>query len=349
MSGSSDLLCGLLFGAEYVCHANYCITQIAACQVFLCYTYSAMKLLAIAMLLTIMQAPPPVPRKAANHPAKTGENSQRQTNDDKAPAPKPDAALNPDAAKRNEAKGEKVESKNTAQPIQVTQLPNVTVNPSHRDWADWGIWVFNFFLVVVGGFQVFLLWGTLRAIRRQADQMERQTTKLEESIVIATDSAKAALLNAQAVINSERPWMFIATNPAVGNPRETHVKFTAVNRGRTPAEIIAYTGDFTYAEKAEDLDPAPHYGLAGLELAHKKYMCTGDSFEVFDFDCSAIISQQQWEENQRNRKRLIFIGHVVYRDLITRDKHETCYCYWLSPVPWIGLIIGGPPEYNKHN
>src|SRR5947199_3945706 len=58
----------LLVGAEDVCHAYYCITETSACQVFLCYSNS-MPYLIFAVLLTIMQAAPPVPRKAADKPA----------------------------------------------------------------------------------------------------------------------------------------------------------------------------------------------------------------------------------------------------------------------------------------
>lgn len=43
-----------------------------------------------------------------------------------------------------------------------------------RDWADWGVWVFSLLLVVVGGLQVWFLYRTLGAIKRQADLMDQQ-------------------------------------------------------------------------------------------------------------------------------------------------------------------------------
>jgi hypothetical protein len=42
---------GLLVGAEYVCHAYYCITEIQSCQVFLCYNFSVMKILALSAVV----------------------------------------------------------------------------------------------------------------------------------------------------------------------------------------------------------------------------------------------------------------------------------------------------------
>ena len=59
-----------------------------------------------------------------------------------------------------------------SQSVKVTELPPISVA---KDWSDQAYWLFTLFLVAVGGLQVFLLWGNLRAIERQAMQMERQT------------------------------------------------------------------------------------------------------------------------------------------------------------------------------
>ncbi len=227
-------------------------------------------------------------------------------------------------------------------------------------------WFFSGILVFVGAAGVYLAYRTLKAIQGQLNEIKRageQTDKLiahtaqqaEAAKTAAESSAKnaeSARLNAQAVINSERPWVFIKLNEPVQNPRETQIKFTAINRGRTPAEVTLYTADFIFAHP-ESLASIPTYPLAGHELAHKKYLPQGDSFEVYEFDCRTVMESQQWSNlNQPNQqgevKRFVFIGHVLYRDLITREEHETRFCYWLSPAPWIGLIVGGPPEYNKH-
>jgi len=56
--------------------------------------------------------------------------------------------------------------------IRISDFPPVSVT---KDWSDRAYWLFTLFLVAVGALQVFLLWGNLRAIERQALQMERQT------------------------------------------------------------------------------------------------------------------------------------------------------------------------------
>jgi hypothetical protein len=162
-----------------------------------------MKWLALVMLLAVFQASPPVPRKAPDRPAQS--NSAKQP-------------------------------ENTEHTVGISKLPTVTVANPKRDWADWAYWGFNALLVAVGALQVVLLLWTLRAIRRQADEMARQvdltfgqlramheqitemseqTDVLETSVAAAQKGADAALLNAQAVINAERAWVIPELRPLV--------------------------------------------------------------------------------------------------------------------------------------
>ena len=39
---------------------------------------------------------------------------------------------------------------------------------------------------------------------------------------------------------------------------------------------------------------------------------------------------------------------VTPTDLITREEHETRFCYFLSPNPGVGLVMTGPRNYNQH-
>jgi hypothetical protein len=57
--------------------------------------------------------------------------------------------------------------------IKLTSLPPVTIADKQKTFLDhaldWGPWVSNFLLVIVGGFQVWLLFRTWKTIKRQAD------------------------------------------------------------------------------------------------------------------------------------------------------------------------------------
>jgi hypothetical protein len=105
--------------------------------------------------------------------------------------------------------------------VDVKSLPPVTVNPARKDWADWGYWAFGGLLVIVGIFQVALLYRTVtigqkqrdlldqqtklverqaNLMERQANLMERQATSLEESIQVAEKNAAAASESSKAAI-----------------------------------------------------------------------------------------------------------------------------------------------------
>ena len=198
--------------------------------------------------------------------------------------------------------------------------------------------IITFFLAIFTG----LLWYITTKLVKDGKESGVRATE------IAQATADAAVLHAQAIINSERPWLFITINKPIQFPWQTNVVFTATNQGRTPAEVIMWHVEWTYRESADMLEPTPSYPMEDSEFVHKKYLATGHSFEVFEFNCHDIFNEQSWQEHVKKRRRLIFYGHVVYRDLITREQHESRFCYWLSPAEWVGLIIGGPSEYHKH-
>ena len=158
-----------------------------------------MKLLPLAVLLTVMQASPPV-RKAT-------DNSAQAT-----------AQIKSNGTDGNQ------------QSVSISKLPTVTVAAPKRDLADWGYWAFSGLLVIVGFLQVLLLWRTLRAIQRQADDMGRQvdlafgqlramheqitemsaqTDVLEKSVTVAQESANTARENFEAYIRKERAFVLI--------------------------------------------------------------------------------------------------------------------------------------------
>jgi hypothetical protein len=92
--------------------------------------------------------------------------------------------------------------------VGISKLPPVSVT---RDWADWGVWVFSFLLVVVGVLQVWLLWRTLGAMKQQADLMKQQA-----------DIQEAAL----------QQWVDVVTADAGGdNQKSLPNKLLAVNLG----------------------------------------------------------------------------------------------------------------------
>jgi hypothetical protein len=155
-----------------------------------------------AVLLFVTQAPVPVPRQASyrSTSASSTVNSQRKSHD--APATPPVAVIDPTAAPSSQPHSDKQGQNDDPHSVVISKFPTVSMN---KDWADWGLWVFNFMLVVVGALQVVMLLKTLRVIRIQGNHMERQTVILEKSVAVAEVGANAAQLSVEQMISRERP------------------------------------------------------------------------------------------------------------------------------------------------
>jgi hypothetical protein len=184
------------------------------------------------------------------------------------------------------------------------------------------------------------------AANKNAEFSKLNAEATEKSADAAKASADAALLNARAVINSERPWMIIELTPIPGVPKEGYVVFRAWNRGRTPAEILAYQGNFFYHGHDEQFKPDPTF--KPLETRYRVCISPGNSIEIYGFSLTGSLPPDHWEWMQKERKYMYFYGNIVYRDLISNEEHESRFCYWLSPAPGVGLIMGGDRNWNKY-
>ncbi len=117
-----------------------------------------MKIIALAVLLAVVQANLPTPRKAPDNT--TQAPAQVKSKGDTSQAKPLPAQLPVETDSNRPAKGDSTEqhSENTQHTVGISKLPPVTATPTKRDWADWAYWGFNLLLVAVGGFQVYLLF-----------------------------------------------------------------------------------------------------------------------------------------------------------------------------------------------
>lgn len=193
-----------------------------------------------------------------------------------------------------------------------------------------------------------------------------QAVLTRNSANAARDAAIAAKTNSQAVINSERPWMFIEiqTNEAKGTDVTEHLGFSVTfkNWGKTPAEIISFQDHPTFFDNIESIPNEPAYSLEGHVWAHTRMVPAGEIWR--DPGCSywwaeSLLPPDVWQEIRRSRKRLVYWGRLQYRDLLEESRtifdvkqrpltiHETCFCYFWSPA-MNEFLICGPMGYNKH-
>lgn len=203
-------------------------------------------------------------------------------------------------------------------------------------------------LVAVGiATAVFIWW--------QAFETRRSVRAIRDSIPYQEKTATAALLNAQAVVNAERPWILIEVywKEGVSGPEPTLSGwvFQAVNKGQTPADIVSLYFEREFVGKPDDLPLPPKY--------RSPIIVTGDNLMVRDekWTLSSPIHAESWIDNRGKRDVVmdakefpVFYGQVIYRDTL-REKtdpageHHTRFCFAYNAF-MKNIIPSGPQEYR---
>jgi len=215
-------------------------------------------------------------------------------------------------------------------------------------WRDQILWGANIVLVILGYAGILLALSTLKKI-------ERQTSSAEAAASAAVESAHAAFLNAQAIIDSQRPWLLISAEPSLNI--ENSFNIMATNRGRTPATIIATTEQVKIAIDETHLPRIPEYRKdeSGAPLV-PIVLLPGESTAIMPFrreDLKGVCESEERFKRVVNWEEKVFIyGKVIYKDLIAphdNQIHETAWCCWyIHGRQKSGMVIAGPPSYNAH-
>ena len=228
--------------------------------------------------------------------------------------------------------------------------------------AEWIMAILTAIYVGITGFYAWVSRKTLDAIERQAkDQSETGAEQIKlahEAADTAQKSASAALLNAQALINAERPWIIVV----VKENGEGDFTFSARNYGRTPAEIVSFSSEITFVEEdIQDLPSEPSYSFAYQSdvtiLVPMREGAAGDEneFGLLWYAADAYLdqmSEQKAEAIKEGKLRYVFYFKVIYRNTLNRTgvnipNYETCKCFWYSPVVAHIRTDRVPYAYNK--
>jgi len=197
--------------------------------------------------------------------------------------------------------------------------------------AEWVMSGLTFVYVLLTGVYVSYSAKTLRdiATRQQLD--------------ISQQIAEATTLNAKARISSERSWIIVSPE------RTVHQVWTfdlrAVNHGNSPAEILWVFQDELVVEFGEDPPDEPYYG-PDVVFTHRQWIPCGDGFYVQKLKANLPRRDDpaEFAALQANEKWLWVYGIIRYRDGLSRDVHETRFCYLVNFQT--GPLMSGPPGYN---
>jgi len=308
-----------------------------------------LKGLAIFAVLTTLAAMPaslsaqattrPATAQTATHPAA----AQKTMSPYPAPAPT-QAEARPDC---NGVPCEYQEPKT----IFVPSAPAPTIWTLH-DKILWGAYLV---LAILGYVGIMLAVSTLKKIERNTQAAEIAADAAQAAAKAATETAQAALLQAQTILDAERPWVLVTTEPTRGV--ESSFDITATNRGRSPATISSALDEPLFAADEEHLPGVPEFKK--FESAARfvpVILLPGESATLKTFsreDVRALCgSDEKFAAIESWSERLFLCGKVEYHDLIAaagKEAHETRWCSWyIHGKQRSALVPAGPSDYNSH-
>ena len=295
------------------------------------------------LLLAISQATLPGFAQAAN--SSTDHRASAHQISTTKPAAQPPAATAPQASQAGsgECNGGPCEEQ---QPRVIVTLP--APPPVTWPWHDRILWAAYLVLVILGYVAIMVALSTLKRI-------DGQTAAAKDASSAAKDSARSALLIAQSLIDSQRPWIAITVEPSrIG---ENIFNVLATNRGRSPATIVESLENVQVAIDEAHLTGIPEYRREKqAELPAPIILVPGESVAIKTFgrdDLKAACKSDETFRRVQNWEEKLFLGgKVIYKDLIAPPEnqlHETTWCCWyIHGRQKSGLVMAGPPNYNLH-
>lgn len=167
------------------------------------------------------------------------------------------------------------------------------------------------------------------------------------------DAANAALLNARAVIDAERPWMIVTVE---ADPlSEGCFFFRAVNKGRTPANIVSACREMCIAYIPDMLPLPPHYS-SPMYVPPDNLRVTDDPWNDHPSFCPdkmnvSAIRRVGFNEENVGAGTLCCYGEITYTDAFPDKEgrptvHSTRWCYAYNPIQR-SFSPTGPEEYRS--
>jgi hypothetical protein len=232
--------------------------------------------------------------------------------------------------------------------------PQIIVNPPPAPAATWGwreqvTWGATIVLAVLGYVGIMLALRTLKSIDRHLQSGTAATQA-------AMDSANAALTLAQAIANSERPWIVVTVEPFL--TMENSFKVMASNRGRSPARIVSSVDHMQVAVDETNLAKKPEFEeVQPGDEPEPIVLLPGEATGIWALnreDLPAICKDAEvLKKVERWQETLFLFGRIRYMELAPLDEphmHETFWCCrYIHGEKNSALVMAGPPEYNKHS
>ena len=185
-------------------------------------------------------------------------------------------------------------------------------------------------------------------MERQANESRASTVK---AMQFAKQSADAALLNAHAVINAERPWLLVSIEEVEGKEGEWVVR--ATNTGNTPAELVE--GHCAFMPQPGDFRP-PDNLFDPFFAPIQSLFVKDDGFEIRRITIqTSVMGRDEFFRVFANDpiKFLYVYGKILYWDTFTDrtdPRSEPHVTQWIFIYDNFRKKFGrAPGTYAKHS
>lgn len=239
-------------------------------------------------------------------------------------------------------------------PSTAAQPPQIIVNPPAAPAQEWGwreqaAWGAGILLPLVAYAGIMLV---LRALKKIDNHVEVSAANAQA----AMESANAALTLAQAIANSERPWIVVTVEPFL--TMENSFKVMAANRGRGPARIVRSIDQVRIVADEAELPSKPEFDTnQQADEAEPIVLLPGEATGIWAFnreDLPAICKNADALRRVERWQATLFLhGRISYLDLSATDEkqmHETYWCCrYIHGEKNSALVMAGSPAYNRHS
>jgi hypothetical protein len=274
----------------------------------------------------------------------------QDTDDSGAAAPRPAQPVTHRAAQADGSSDATTTSDQQANPNQ----PQIIVNPPAAPQAEWAwhdrvAWGAGIVLAALGYVGILLALRTLKSI-------DHHLVAVNSTSQAAMESSNAALALAQAIANSERPWIVVTVEPFL--TMENSFKVMASNRGRSPARIVSSLDQVKVAVDETKLPKTPEFeAIAPGDEPEPIVLLPGEATGIWALNREDLPSICQTPETlkkvERWQETLFLYGRIQYLELASigeAQMHETFWCCrYIHGEKNSALVMAGPPEYNRHS
>jgi len=348
-----QMVCAAHCPERHTAQANLILAPNSACPLWYILA-SMLKRIPIFLLLLAFIAPDAL-AFAQNSKSSTSKKSSSTASDDSGVFP-PESTPAAQPAASSPAAGEPT-----------PHITTVTAPPQLNDpWPLHSkiLWAALLALTFISYAGLYFFFEMLKRMGMQTGYIEEAAKAALEGSKAAQDCAKAAqdcanaaLMQTQSFIQAERPWILITVEPSM--KVENGFMVTATNRGRSPAKISLAADRIVVAVDETQLPAAPEYAKeeSPNSLPLPMILLPGESAGVRSFSREDVKWVAKTPESMRRvefwQEKIFLYGKIVYRDLISAEgqgTHETDWCCWyIHGEKKSGMIIAGPPDYNRHS